>query len=617
MSRRGTTRAGHPALQPTGGYDPPTTSHTSGLTVEFAGEDGRLWTFQVGDLPLEGWHVVLADAWRSRVGEDGTLRTLASAIGAWNTVARFIRFLASLDRPPAGPSQLTGEHLAVFVAHRENTLASVWSVCQEISGIRALFRSPAMRDLAQPSVVDFLDRRRVHSITPRPGYSDGELHRLLAAARADVAALRDRIGRSERRLAALDDDQPDGQLDIAVLAGMAGSGVVPNPPGGATEVMIKRRLLAEQLFVTRRDVAALMVLLVAMTGCNVETVKELPAAHRLLEGRAVEIEISKRRRGPGRWHQTVTWEVGPPDRELHTPGGVYLLAHRLMSRSRALLDEPCPLWAVWRNMKRHGLKPGAEHHHPFGDRLNRSLYGPQWAARHRLVADAAPNADPVPLPVDFIRLRTSIEVRRTRQVGGHLPTAVRTNTIPVLFEHYLRGDPTTTEWAQAVVAEALTDVEQSAWAAHHRRLEDHGGVPVRILTAQPTTARLERLGLDHQTASKASAGELDTAWSTCVSGGTDPRRQEPCQLSFLDCFHCSNCLVTRDHLPRLLALLDELDRRRSGLSEQDWWARYGHTWFAVRGDVLTKFSPAELAAAGSRKPDDVHLDLVEPTWTHP
>lgn len=96
----------------------------------------------------------------------------------------------------------------------------------------------------------------------------------------------------------------------------------------------------------------MLVLLVAVTGRNIETVKELPAHHRLLDGRAVEVQLTKRRRGAGRWVQTVTWEIGPPGRELHHPGGLYLLLHRLMASGRELSTGPSSFWAVWRNLRR-------------------------------------------------------------------------------------------------------------------------------------------------------------------------------------------------------------------------------------------------------------------------
>lgn len=85
----------------------------------------------------------------------------------------------------------------------------------------------------------------------------------------------------------------------------------------------------------------------------------------------------------------------------------------------------------------------------------------------------------------------------------------------------------------------------------------------------------------------------------------------------MDCFHCGNCLIISSHLPRLLALLDALAQRRHEMSEQDWWARYGPAWAAIRHDVLTKFSPAELDRATADKPTDALLDLVEDPWEHP
>jgi hypothetical protein len=90
-----------------------------------------------------------------------------------------------------------------------------------------------------------------------------------------------------------------------------------------------------------------------------------------------------------------------------------------------------------------------------------------------------------------------------------------------------------------------------------------------------------------------------------------------CQASFLECFHCGNCLITVAHLPRILALLTALQARREQLPEQQWWERYGQTWAAIRHDVLPKFSPAELAQAGLEPHVEALLDLVEPPWEHP
>ncbi|MCY4667176.1 MAG: hypothetical protein OXC29_04200, partial [Rhodococcus sp.] len=123
----------------------------------------------------------------------------------------------------------------------------------------------------------------------------------------------------------------------------------------------RRRLAqAEQLFLLKRDLVPILILLIALTGRNVETLKDLPAEHQILEGTAVQIQLTKRRRGDQHWHETVTWEIGPPHRELDTPGGLYLLLHRLMTRGRTYTDSTA-LWSIWRNGIAGGITGIAEH----------------------------------------------------------------------------------------------------------------------------------------------------------------------------------------------------------------------------------------------------------------
>lgn len=66
------------------------------------------------------------------------------------------------------------------------------------------------------------------------------------------------------------------------------------------------------------------------------------------------------------------------------------------------------------------------------------------------------------------RLKITVERRTTRAVGGHLPSAVRTSTQDLLFASYLAGDPTVRDWAEEVVAEAVTNAEAAARAAHQQ-----------------------------------------------------------------------------------------------------------------------------------------------------
>jgi hypothetical protein len=237
-------------------------------------------------------------------------------------------------------------HLLAYQQRRSLTTtdSNLWLEMHTVSSVLRL--SPLV-EMVPLAAVDFAGQRvegLVHQ--PQPGYSDGELRRLVGAARTDVARLRDRLDAGERGLRGDDDDHGSaGDAPVpapVVLRAMAATGLPPMPDETATRLATFqfRASMARHLFVLREDLAALLTLLVAVTGRNVETMKELPAEHRILEGRAVELQLVKRRRGAGRWNETVTWEIGAPGRELHTPGGSYLLLHRLMARSRGF--RACP-----------------------------------------------------------------------------------------------------------------------------------------------------------------------------------------------------------------------------------------------------------------------------------
>jgi hypothetical protein len=631
MSGRGHTGTGRPAKLPVGSYEPPPALHgpAHGLVVDFTGEDGRTCHFQVASLPLPGWHPALAASWAARTGPAGSLRTRASATHSWDRLARLIRFLAKRPRPPAEPQRLAAEDLEAFRRHREESVGSIVAA-REMHDLGKVFLTAPLRDLVPSAALDPLRERAIGQLAPRSGYSDGELARIVTAARSDVALVRQRLSVTAdllRRYQQHQEQLSGPERDrAATLADVARTGMAVVPPTQVAEIMVARLELAKQVFVTRRDLVPMLILLVATTGWNVEAIKELPAEHRVIEGLAVELLVTKRRRGSRRWHSTVTWEIGPPSRELHTPGGLYLLLHRLMAPARALAGTPA-FWAVWHSRRgRTDLEQGCWN--PFGRDLNAKLYQAAWTRSHALYVDqparvgmqTAPGGtveQPALLRVDFIRLKTSIDVRRTRQLGGHLPSAARTNTMPVLFNNYLRGDQTTIDWAQGVVSEAFADVEQSAWAAHRRALEASGRTTLQVIPVGDQVQALTDAGLEQGTAQRAAAGDLDTAWAACRDHEHHPLTGKRCGLSFLDCFHCANCLITHAHLPRLLSLLDALEARRSQMSDEAWWIRYGPAWAAVRFDVLPKFSQAELDHASSVKPRDSMLDLVEPRWEHP
>ena len=603
---RGSTHRGRPATSPNGSYEPgvdTVTAERSGparLTVNFCGEDDRQCAFDVGALPLPGWHEALAQGWANRIGPQGSLRTLASALGTWYVLGRFMRFMAQRVKPPATPAELTRADVEAFY-NRDN--GPQGSGSDEMRRMTLLFAVSPLRELIDGGVNDYMPKPSPLGCSEYgdPGYSDAEYRRILHAARTDTAAIRDRIRRGRTLVECWRRDRSvltaeDSRL-AEQLAAIACGGEVPHGPAGTTVGSTRvRSQLAQHLYVTQIDVTPLMLLLVALTGLNAESVKELPTDHRILDGRAVELEFVKRRRGAGHWTHTATWEIGPPGRELHHPGGLYLLLLDLMAPSRAICGA-ATLWSIWRSGHKPTLNMADEHYCPFEGALHAHIARSQaWSKRHGILADG----DERPLPVTMRRLRTTVEIRRTKLMGGHLPSAAKTNTLHTLFRDYRRDDPVVRDWASDIVTEALAQAERAALDWHRRTLIPAGGkLDVRTDDSGPKEDR-------HA-----------TAWGSCKDPERHPHTGKPCRATFLDCFHCQNCLITTSHLPRLLALMSALTGRRKVLGETEWWWRYGHVWAAIRNDVLVRFTPAQLEKARAVEPCDTLLDLVEAPWEKP
>lgn len=301
MSPRGTTGLGKPASLPPGNYAP--RPQRTGSIVEFVGEDGRSRTFDVGTLPLPGWHESLAGSWAARVGPAGALRTRSSATAAWGPVARMVRFLAQTLRPPAHPSDLTVEHVDAFMRFRESS-AGERSAKLELRSVALTFEMLPLAELVSAEVRDRMRPYQGLRVNPLSGYSDGELARIVAAARTDVAAMRERM-----IIPASNPDETPARISQTHRAD-----TFPFPGIAAPQLTVLKRRAAEKLFVTRRDMTSMLVLLVAMTGWNIEVIKDLPAEHRVIEGLAVEVEVTKRRRGAGRWTGQRLGKSGRPGR---------------------------------------------------------------------------------------------------------------------------------------------------------------------------------------------------------------------------------------------------------------------------------------------------------------
>jgi hypothetical protein len=425
-----------------------------------------------------------------------------------------------------------------------------------------------------------------------------------------VVEIRDRIKAGERLVALAETDPDSLTADERDKAGwlveMARTGAVPDHfrkgggwPGSNLVDFSQRISAARNLFLTNDDLVPLLVLGVALTERNPETVKELPAEHRMLEGRAVAVGTTKRRRGKALSRMTLHWEVGTTSRQLHTPGGFYLLLHELTRRSRAVSGTES-LWSIWTGRGATG------HVAPFADSLGRCLDLSRWAACEELTADTPDGGEPPALPLRLDRLKTAAEARRAKATGGHLPSTATTNTMDVSYLHYLRNDPVIREWAEDIIDAALTDAEESSRTF---QLRVHGpAIHTRFATDPDGAAR--ELGTTTVKLEQALAGSLDTVIASCLDIDHSPFGDGRCGVSFLTCLRCPNALVLQRHLPALYTLLDQLQTQLDRMAVQDWCRTHGVTWLIITRLILPRFSPAQQEAAKRDKQVDPSTDLL-------
>lgn len=611
-SKRGTTRAGLHSPVPNVRYvRPPSVTQDHGRTnLMFIGEDRREVHFALGDLPLAGWHAPFAESWDFKAGANGSWRTAATARGYWGTWRDFINFLSQLIDPPKSPDRLTLDHMQKYLADRK-TKSILQYAYKDLHRVGVILACSPMDSLVNSEVREFCGVRNP-GMAPEPmtGYSDLELMQIIKAARTDVAAIRDRqdysqalISKYESDRDRLNEQEKSSALRLLEIQKTGTLSIGKNA---------ERVALMSNIYVTRPDMVPLLALLVSVTGLNVETVKELPAEHQLFEGRAVQLSLTKRRRGIGSWKDSVTWEIGSPSRALHTPGGLYLLVHRLMAASRQICSTDS-LWAIWR------LPTGGENGHisPFSRKLSISLTAPRWIESNGIVADhpyvddrdsADPDSYPAGKPISrqvpvaliqgpqqllnfsFNRLKTSVEVRRTKSLGGHLPSVARTNSVGVLYSNYLKDDPVIREWAGEIISDALSDAEALS------------------LDGEPKVGEPPK--------GEQESTPISGSWSSCKNPEKHPSTDRECEASLLDCFSCANCVVTEHHLPHILALKRDMDSRRQIVGELEWERRYATASNIIQRDILPTFTPEQVLASSGTNISSQLDDLVYP-WERP
>ncbi|MFD6833968.1 hypothetical protein [Streptomyces diastaticus] len=296
--------------------------------------------------------------------------------------------------------------------------------------------------------------------------------------------------------------------------------------GGGSQYTWKR------LYLSRKEAAALAVLIVTELGLNATTVSEMPVPLALPgtpeEGVPVyRLQLEKRRRAGDRGQfesRNLT------DSGADSSGRIISEALEATAAARRLLgelDADVNRLLIWRETTPHDGQeyPKAVRVSPFGFGVDESG-GAAWARSVGLSGS--------PLR----RLRKTVNVLHRREPGQ--------NTQDTHDRVYVVGEPQAQQAAVPVIAAGALDAVDAA-----RRTV--------------FTARL---------ADAPAAGDLQTATASCSDFEHSPLSPagQSCSASFLLCTACPNARVTPTHHPRLAHLLQALENLRGVVEPAVWEA---------------------------------------------
>ncbi|WP_418515460.1 hypothetical protein ACNUCX_11405 [Curtobacterium flaccumfaciens pv. flaccumfaciens] len=559
--------------------------------VSFAGEDGRARLFSCATWPLPAMHEAIAEAFAVRTGPGGGVNTEQSAKGLWSAARRFLVGLAELAARVDKVSDLDAAATRRWIDHQTRTGRSYRQVMHDAQKIASLLRNVRGGGPSVAAAAEVLFRGPIPDVwddaEPAPerygdgvaGYDDETFEWLKAAARADLARRRDEIGRSHRLIRQLRSGHPleSGELHEAeLLADIAASGDVAGVlrRRGITGPTDRTRWAAK-LYLVEADLAPLLVLFVALSGHNVESVKELPAAHRRVAKNSLSLKVTKRRHGFSSWEEPAQLAIRSGD--LSSPGGLYLLVERLCRPSREIAHSD-KLIMVWSNGTSQFKVNAFGHHFPWHRSLSAATIALGGWCRHH---------DPAGLPpfdLTLNRVRTT-KLRLDKLIDDYdeqdPPIGV---SLEVFYRSYFAPDQRARDWAAGLIALSLKELEQV-----------FRGVNRRHVPGSPNPA----------------AQATETAFAGCITALQNPLTGETCAASFLTCFICPNVVIANRHLPGILRLKEELIERWDRFPRHIWWRRYGPAWIAITHDILPAKSPEQVATATQQMPDETPLRLLE------
>lgn len=243
-----------------------------------------------------------------------------------------------------------------------------------------------------------------------------------------------------------------------------------------------------------------------------------------------------------------------------------------------------------------------------------------WIAAHQdgetpeVGSDVAPGSDgsaagpppPISLPHDVRRLRKTAKTARVAALGGTLSDlAGDDHHVEVFRGHYAHGTT-----AHVLAARAINQAQDKVF----RRVTDHGGgnpvfVDTEVEDRLGEADTVAEIGLTAGQADAIVTGAADMGLTHCRDPYDSPHTPTGiCHLAPAMCLLCPNAVVTTAQLPRLLALADHIETQRGVLDPRQWHALWGRQAAALT-ELFTEIPDLIAEARHAPVTPDNHLDL--------
>lgn len=534
------SRRGRAAALPDGRHQRPVVMAEDSLVVMHRDERGSVRAYDFGTLPIpEGFQRSLADLFAAKCAPGGGWDSVETSEARWYLVRPFAEFLSGLRNVPQDVDRLT---VGVWDAWRLS-LPPLSNGYYKYSGVAGLLQQhPALPG----AVREAMARRFAWTPGREQAYAPEEFREIRTSARRTFRSALLRIRENSEHLAAW----RGGIVEAGGTRWLLGEALDVLARTGDVPVYSSRRSVRKRyraalvgggakdtwgrLFLSRKEAAALAVLIVAELGLNATTVSEMPEPEALPgtveAGMPVyRLRLEKRRRAGhhGRFETRNLTDSGAD-----SAGRLITEALEATSGARHLLGElgqDTDRLLVWRETTPHDGQP-----YPKAVRIGPFGLGSDERAARAWASSVGLTGSPLR------RLRKTVNVLHRREPGQ--------NTQDTHDRVYVLGEPQAQQAAVPVIADGALQALEAA-----RRT---------VFTARLTEG--------------SATGERQTATTGCSDFEHSPfsPAEQDCAASFLLCTACPNARVTPAHHPRLAHLLSALENLRGvlepGVWEADW-----------------------------------------------